>query len=75
MSINTGFRTVNNDRNVEALVDPRGNQVMTFSGQHTEAFGALRGWTFAYNINAGLIKSTTDVVACVTFRQFLGWRR
>lgn len=70
MSINTGFRTVANDRNVEALVDPFGNQVIRFSPQHTEAFGALRvaqfsptcGWTFAYNINAGLINSSTDGV-------------
>jgi len=43
---------------------------VTVAPAHTEAFGAVRtasfqpttGWTFAYNINAGLINSTTDGV-------------
>lgn len=43
-----------------------GTSPLRISGEHTEAFGALRtaqftpttGWTFAYNINAGLINTT-----------------
>lgn len=68
MSINTGWRTTENLHNVEAVVDQYGEQIATFSERHTEAFGAIRiaqftptaGWTFAYNINPALVRTTTD---------------
>jgi hypothetical protein len=57
--VSTPIRTDENDT-VRIIVDER----------HTEAFGAVRvsdfqptiGWTFAYNINTGLIATDTDGV-------------
>lgn len=68
MSINTGWRTTENKHNVEAVVDPYGEQIVSLSNRHIEAFGAIRtaqfapttGWTFAYNINPALVRTSTD---------------
>lgn len=71
---------VSTDTGEPVTTDAGPRNIDAFGGIRTTSFEPMCGWTFAYNVNPALIATDTDgvtggaandVIASVTFRQFL----